>query len=199
MWQRIKAFFSPDNRRLHISIVSLIFLLAFLACGITNIVIERRLSWSLIVLGALLFAWCAIFMLLYMKKHSWLWALGAICALSIPLLFWIEFTGPVKGWVMPLGLPVAGISIAYIAAVLALFHFIPIKKSYKISISIALVIPLSILTNSLTCRFTGQPFQVLQNMASALILLCSALVFFVLGFMGKGRKPDVHGVKQAGE
>lgn len=198
MLQRIQDFFSASNRRLHISIISLVFLVSFLLCGIVNLVMERTLSWSLIVLGVLLFCWFVIFMLLYMKKRAWLWALGSMCVLAVPLMLWIELTGPNKGWAIPLGAPVAALLILYIALVLALFAFVKwFEVWYKLSISTALLIPLSIAINGIIARYTARPVPLAQTLTTGLLLLCLALVFFLLGFMRKSRRgKKVHPVER---
>ncbi len=105
-------------------ITTAIFLLASVVCITINYSVSRSINWSLFPVGALVVIWATITPLLIMKKNKTLGLYTGLSLTLIPFLFLIQKLVTAKGWVMPLALPVAGLSlIAFGASLVAFAHF----------------------------------------------------------------------------
>lgn len=105
------------NKKLQTIYLMIPFGIAVITCLIVNYAVDQEFTWSLLVTGSCLFAYLALFALIFGGKHRILWTYGSICVLIIPYLYLIEWTAnqfmpePIY-WVFELGLPLSVIWLA---------------------------------------------------------------------------------------
>jgi hypothetical protein len=119
-------------------ITSTIFLLASVVCFIINYSINRTINWSLFPVGALIVIWATITPLLIMKKNKILGLYTGLSLTLIPFLFLIQKLVAVKGWVMPLALPLAGLFLIALGASLVAFAYFKSNKFYPAALTVFL-------------------------------------------------------------
>jgi membrane protein YdbS with pleckstrin-like domain len=119
-------------------VITIIFLLISAACLIINYSVNHSINWSLYPIGALIVIWATIIPFLIMKKNK---ALGLFAGLTItllPFLFLIQNLASVKGWVIPLALPVAGLSLLAFGVSLIAFTYFKLNKFYLAALTVFL-------------------------------------------------------------
>lgn len=119
-------------------ITTTIFLLAAVVCCTINYSVNRSIDWSLFPVGALVVIWATITPLLTMKKNKLLGLYAGLSLTLIPFLFLIQKLVAVKGWVMPLALPVAGLFLIAFGASLVAFVYFKSNKFYPASLTVFL-------------------------------------------------------------
>src|SRR6478735_2851543 len=104
-------------------ITTAIFLLASVVCFVINYSVNRTINWSLFPVGALIVIWATITPVLIMKKNKILGLYTGLSLTLIPFLFLIQKLIAVKGWVVPLALPIAGLFLIALAVSLVAFAY----------------------------------------------------------------------------
>ena len=126
---------TANSSRKGIFIVTVILLFAAGICLIVNYSIDHSFNWSLYPTGALMVVWATLAPLMMMKRYR---VLGLFCGLAItliPFLFLIQWLSPVKGWLMPLALPIALVFLSALAISLLAFSYLQ-NKRYAIAAAI---------------------------------------------------------------
>ncbi|MGH2564803.1 MAG: DUF6320 domain-containing protein [Ginsengibacter sp.] len=121
-----------------LSIMSAFLVCLCLVCFIINYSIDSSITWSLFPAGGLVVVWATAAPLIIMKKYK---ALGLFAGLSITLvlyLFLIQQMVAVKGWFIPLALPVAILSLLAFGVSLLMYGYFKINKYYAAAITIFL-------------------------------------------------------------
>jgi membrane protein YdbS with pleckstrin-like domain len=119
-------------------ITTAIFLLASVVCFIINYSVNRTINWSLFPVGALIVIWATITPLLIMKKNKMLGLYAGLSLTLIPFLFLIQKLAGVKGWVMPLALPIAGLFLIALGVSLVAFAYFKSNKFYPAAFTVFL-------------------------------------------------------------
>lgn len=129
---------SSKSRDTAFLVISIIILFSGFVCLLCNYLVNRVISWSLYPIGALVVLWAMIFPFFKMKKNKSIGFLLGLTVTLIPYLFLLQSLTPVKGWVMPLALPVTVISLIALGITLVLFNYTKLNKFYSISITVFL-------------------------------------------------------------
>ena len=151
--------------------LSSIFMLTILICGICDIAINDKLSWSYYVIGGLVVAWFTLMPLINLKRNKWLVTLIGLAITSIPYLYLIESLITVKGWVSALALPLAIITIGYLFIVICIFSYLKFNKWYLSSFTALLLIPYSIIGNTLIERYVGRNIYYMHNIMALIFIV----------------------------
>lgn len=166
-------------------IITVTCLLGIFICMICDMAISGDFTWSLYPITAISFAWLIIIPLFQFKKNKVCMSLVSLSIFIIPFLFILDkIIGGTK-FMLPLGVPVSLIAIAYMWGIYILFS---IKKAVKwnmASISILLGIPVSLIINYIVVKFTNQPIIDVWDIISCGILGMASIVVF---FIGRNRK-----------
>ena len=162
-----------------IAITASSFLSIFI-CIICDIAISGTLSWSLYPIVAILFAWIVIFPLFQFKKNNVCISLISLSIFIIPFLFILDkIIGGTK-LMMPLGVPIAIVSIIYIWVIYFLFSIKRSEKWNMAAISVLLGIPVSIIINYIVSKFMIQPMiDVWDILSYGIMIVISVLLFFI--------------------
>ncbi|MBN1267913.1 MAG: hypothetical protein JXA25_20645 [Anaerolineales bacterium] len=108
-----------------------------------NLLINSRVTWSLVVVGSLAAAWVVfVSPLLYRRRVFPLWIVFDMLA-AAGLLYLIETTVPTKGWFRPLALPV---TVWVGAVVLVLYKLIERRALHGLQIVSGVFIAIGVLS-----------------------------------------------------
>jgi transcriptional regulator with XRE-family HTH domain len=161
-------------------------LLGIFICMICDMAISGAFTWSLYPITAISFAWLIIIPLFQFKKNNVCMSLISLSVFIIPFLFILnKIIGGIK-FMLPMGIPISLIAIAYMWGIYILFS---IKKSVKwnmAAISILLGIPVSLIINYIVAKFTKQPIINVWNILSWGIQVLVSIVLFLIGKKQEG-------------
>lgn len=159
------------------AITALCFLSIFI-CIICDIDISGRLSWSLYPIAAVSFAWLVIFPLFQFKKYNVCISLISLSIFIIPFLFILDkIIGGAK-LMMPLGVTISIVSIAYIWVIYFLFSIKKLEKWNMDAVAVLLGIPVSIIINYIISKFIVQPMIDVWDILSYGIMIVISAIFF---------------------
>ena len=108
-------------------IISALFLFAALVCFIVNYSVDHFFSWSLYPAGALLMVWFVVMPSLVLKKNKVTGAFVGLGITLVPFLLLVQWLVPVKGWFIPLALPLALLVLSALGFSLIAFRFLKSK------------------------------------------------------------------------
>jgi hypothetical protein len=165
------------------------FLLASVVCFIINYSVNRTINWSLFPVGALIVIWATITPPLIMKKNKMLGLYTGLSLTLIPFLFLIQKLVAVKGWVMPLALPVAGLSLIAFGASLVTFAYFKSNKFYAVALTVFLFgvivnFGVGIIVSNFLNNNNADDISRVSTMSGSIIL---SLILVIAGYI-KGHK-----------
>lgn len=109
---------------------TVLYVIAVCVCFICDLAINKGVTWSAYPFGGAVFAWLITSSLLLAKKNRMFYALIALTVATIPLLCFLEWIMPVKGWFTPLALPLAVAGIAALWLTYLLLKYLKINRWY---------------------------------------------------------------------
>ena len=154
-----------------------ISLIIVLTCTLVNVLVSRRLSWSLYVTGAVVTAWISVGMHLLTNINLNFLLLNDLCAASLYLVL-IDYLSGWYGWSYTYVIPILYIGILITTVVLAAV-FRAYWREYILSlvaVCVPGIVPLLIFLNS------RQPSRYLCLAAA---LLAAALLLGIFFFAGR--------------
>ncbi|HXB46102.1 MAG TPA: DUF6320 domain-containing protein [Puia sp.] len=179
-----------------IFIITAFFLLISVICLIINYSVSRSIDWSLLPIGALMVVWATVLPLLIMKKNK---ALGLFVGLTIalvPFLFLIQNQATIKGWVIPLALPVAGLSLLAFGVSLIAFTHMKSSKFYPVALTVFLFgvivnFGVGLIVNSFLNENNVIDISKVLTMSGSVIL---SLILVVAGYIQSNKTSPKHEV-----
>lgn len=162
-------------------IIIALFIISAFVCLICNFVINKKLDWSLCVIGSLVLSWLIIIPIIYFKKNGLLLSMGALTIGIIPYLFLIQYSFNIKQ-LMPIGIPIAIASVIYLWIILVLFGYTNINKWYLSSFTLILTIVLNIIINIVMNNFNYNKWTVVNMIFSGTLTFIAAIIVFYIGF-----------------
>lgn len=183
-----KAAINKEN--IWIFIVAIIFLFSTFVCVICNYLIQHVISWSLYEVGAIILLWAVIIPMIKMKKHK---AMGMFLGLTItliPYLFLVQYLTPVKGWVIPLALPITILSLIAVGITMYMFNNTKANKFYSISITIfifGVIVDSGVdkIVDNFLKRTSGNNISVFIIVLTSVFL---SFILFAIGYIKKSKK-----------
>ncbi len=124
---------------LYLTIITAAFLIAIFVCLICNFSINRKIDWSLYVLGSEVTAWLVIAPFFLFKRYQVIISLAGLSISILPLLNLIEYLCPVKGWVLPFAAPIAVMSLVCLWLTILMFTLTNIDRVYLIAFTFILI------------------------------------------------------------
>ena len=170
-------------------IISILFsvtlLIGIMVCLICNIAISGNLTWSLIPVSSIVFAWVISFPSIILGKRGVVVSLIALSVFIFPYLFLLGNLIKVKE-VFSVGAAVAVISIVFLWIIAALFSRIgKTRKLIALGITFLLAIPFMIIVNVILSKMIEEPIFDIWDMLSAFIFLIFAFVSFICDYAKK--------------
>lgn len=167
------------------TVISVIFSAAIavgmLVCIICDIAVSGELTWSLIPIASMVYAWATVFPGLIMRKGKLTASLGSASVFTVPYLYMLSVLTGVHT-VFVIGTAAAAASLIFMWIIAAVF--IKMGKSRKrtaFGISFLLAVPFEFAMNLLLSRLIGEPIFDVWDMLTMFIFLIIAFICFVSG------------------
>lgn len=162
-------------------IISISLLLGIFVTVICDVAITGGLSWSLYPVVSILFVWIVILPILYFKKYRIFFSLIVGTVLIIPYLMILDRIIGVAKYMLPIGIPIATITMIYIWAIYLLFSIKRMGMWYSLAITVLLCIPLSYCVNYVIYNVLNEPALQIWDVFSYVIIACLSLYLFFMG------------------
>lgn len=164
---------------------SLILLIGIMVCLICNIAISGNLTWSLIPVSSIVFAWVISFPGIMLGKRGIIVSLISLSVFIIPYLFLLSKLIKVKE-VVSVGVVMAIVSIVFLWIIAAVFHRIgKTRKLIALGVMFLLTIPFMFIINVMPSKMIAEPIFDIWDMLSVFILLILVFVSFICDYAKK--------------
>lgn len=168
-------------------IISILFsvtlLTAIMVCLICNIAISGNLTWSLIPVSSIVFAWVVCFPSIILGKRGIAVSLISLSVFIAPYLFLLSNLIKVKN-VFSIGVMMAAASILFLWIIAAVFSRIgKTRKLAALGITFLLAIPFVFIVNGMLSKVIAEPVLDVWDMLTVFILLISAFVAFICDYV----------------
>lgn len=151
-------------------------LLGIVVCLICDIAISRKLTWSLIPVSSIAFAWAIFFPAIILGK--WGAGLLSLSVLVIPYLFLLSSIIKVRE-VFSVGAVMAAVSIVFAWIIAAIFICIGrVRRWAAFGISFLTAIPFMMIVNVMLSKMTEEPAFDVWDALCGFILIILALASF---------------------
>ena len=170
-------------------IISILFsvtlLVGIMVCLICDIAISGNLTWSLIPVSSIVFAWVISFPGIIMGKRGIIVSLISLSVFIVPYLFLLSSLVKTKE-VFSVGAIMAVVSIIFLWIIVAVFHRIGKTKAFvALGITFLLAIPFTFIVNIILANMMAEPLFDVWDMLSVFILLILAFVSFLCHYAKK--------------
>lgn len=166
-------------------IISIIFsttlLIGLIVCAICDLAISGNLTWSLIPISSIIFAWVVLFPVMILGKKGFPGGLISISIFTIPYLYILSDLLNVKA-VFSIGAIMSLISIGYIWIIFGIFNRLKMRKLFATGLIFLSAIPFMILVNVVLSRLIYEPIIDVWDVLSVFIMLIVAFAFFVCDY-----------------
>lgn len=166
-------------------VISIIFsttlLIGFIVCAICDIATSGKLTWSMIPMSSIIFAWIVSFPVMILGKNGFLGGLIAISIFTIPYLYILSNLINVKA-VFSIGAIMSLISIVYLWILFGIVNRLKMRKLFALGIIFLSLIPFMILVNIALSKFISEPIIDVWDILSIFIMLIVAFAFFVCDY-----------------
>ena len=164
---------------------SVTFLIGIMVCLICNIAISGNLTWALIPVSSIVFAWVISFPSIILGKKGIMVSLISFSVFIIPYLFLLSRLIKAKE-IFSVGVVVAIASVIFLWIITAVFNRIgKTRKLIALGIVFLLAIPFMIIINVMLSKMIAEPILDIWDMLSIFILLIVAFVSFICDYTKK--------------
>lgn len=164
---------------------SAVLLTGIMVCFICNLAVSGTLTWALIPISSIVFAWIISFPGILLGKRGILVSLLALSVFIIPYLYLLGSFIKVRE-VFSIGAAMAVVSIVFLWILAAVFIRIGKKrKLIALGITFILTIPFMIIINVILSRMIEEPVLDVWDMLTAFLLLIFAFVSFLCDYAKK--------------
>lgn len=152
----VKSYLNKVRIMYAINILAVLCLVAVITCFIVDFAVSRKISWSLIPVGGIIYGFSGLFVLAVSRKHRFVYSMLCFSVLLLPLLWVIQMTSYYlleSGtlWLWSYGIPVACLWLA-ISWVAILLHLL---LKWNVFLCLACLTFLGIAGNWLTNYLIG--------------------------------------------
>ena len=162
-------------------ILSASFLIGMAVCAICDIAVSGSLTWSLIPISSIIFAWVISFPVTVLGKKG---IVGSLVSLSIFIFLYLYILSKLVNAraVFSVGSAMSVISIVYLWMIFAVFHRLRTRKLRALGIIFLLSVPFLLAANTILSRMIGEPVVDIWDILSVFILLIAAFTVFVCDY-----------------
>lgn len=154
-------------------------LIGIMVCLICNMAISGALTWSLIPVSSIVFAWLIAFPIVIMGKRGTIASLISLSAFIVPYLYLLSLFTKVNG-VFSVGAVMAAASIVFLWVITAVFRCIDKTRRFlALGIALLLAVPFLFVINILLSKRIDTPLWDVWDMLSVFILLILAFGSFI--------------------
>ena len=157
-------------------------LIGIMVCLICNIAISGNLTWSLIPVSSIIFAWVISFPSIILGKRGIIVSLISLSVFIIPYLFLLGSLLKAKE-VFSVGAMIAVASIVFLWLIVAVFKCT--RKLVALGTTFLLAIPFMIIVNVILSKMIEEPVFDVWDMLSIFMLLILAFASFICDYAKK--------------
>ncbi len=174
------------SKNVMISILfSVPFLVGVMACLICNLAISGNLTWSLIPISSIVFAWAVSFPSIILGKRGIMVSLISLSVFIIPYLFLLSSFLKRKE-VFSLGAAMAVVSIVFLWLIAAVFNRIgKTSKLVALGITFLIAIPFMFFVNIILSIMIEEPIIDVWDILSVFMLLILSFASFICDYAKK--------------
>lgn len=165
-------------------IYSLTLLVGIMVCVICDIALSGRLTWSLIPISSIAFAWVISLPIMILGKRGIAGSLTSLSFFILPYLYLLSWL--VKTYtVFSIGARMAVIAMLYIWMVFFLFQRFSSRRLSVWGIAVLLLIPLQFIINAVLSKIISEPLFDVWDILTTFILLIVAFGIFICDYTHK--------------
>lgn len=181
-----------ENNKIRNKIVSIsfsaMFFVGIMVCLICNIAISGALTWALIPVSSIAFAWVILFPSIVLGKRGIIISFISLSIFIVPYLFLLSNLLKVKD-VFSIGVVMAVTSIIFLWIMVVVFNRIgKTRKLVGLGIICLLAIPFMFIINGILSKMIAEPICDVWDIMSIFILLILAFASFTCDYVKKKRE-----------
>lgn len=162
------------------AVISIIFtmtmIIGIVVCCICDVAITGTLTWSLITLSAIMFAWIVSFPVILLGKRGILGGIVSLSVFIIPFLYILSIL--IKSTaVFRIGTPMSAFALIYMWVVYVLYTRFRQRKLLATGVTLFLAIPFMLLVNVTLSKMIAEPMIDIWDILFIFILLVAAFAF----------------------
>lgn len=186
--KKLKSFLNKTKLAYAMIILGILSAVGIATCLIVNLAVDKKLSWSLIVTGAVLYGYSIFYTVVKSSEDRIRNTLVVVTLGVIPFLAIIQyvsyyFIGNEKLWLIP-----SGVEIALVWIVIAWISFIIYRKTKLNLFSLAAVVVFISIFGSILTLFIAGTNDLQQCIINGAINFMAALLLAIVGYVYDRRK-----------
>lgn len=175
------------SKNVVISIIySMTLIVGIMVCIICDIALSGGLTWSLIPLTSIIFAWVISFPVIIMGKRGIAVSLISLSLFILPYLYVLSRLIRVTS-VFTIGAAMAVITMLYVWLVFGLFRRYSNRALAVWGTAVLLLIPLQFLINAVLSKMISEPLMDIWDVLTTFILLIVAFTIFICDYVRRKR------------
>ncbi len=169
---------------------SITLLTGILVCLICNIALSGSLTWSLIPISSITFAWVIFFPMIISGKKAAIIGLISLSIFIIPYLFLLSHLTKTRE-VFSICTAMSVISIIFLWIIAALFTRVEkTRKCLALGIAFLSAIPFVFIVNTVLSKMIAEPVFDIWDMLTVFLLLIFAFIAFIFDYIRKKEKAE---------
>lgn len=170
-------------------VISILFsatlMIGIMVCLICNIAISGNLTWSLIPISSIVFAWVIVFPSIILGKKGIIVSLISLSVFVIPYLYLLSILIKVKE-VFSVGVVMSVVGIIFLWIIVAVLSFVrKTRKLIVLGMICLLTIPFIIIVNVILSKMIAEPMFDIWDVLSIFFLLILAFISFICDYAKK--------------
>ena len=171
-----------DNYNKIAFFITSFFLLISLICLLINYSLDLSINWALYPIGGLIVIWATSIPMLILKKYKAFGFFAGLTITLIPFIFLVQNQVTVKGWVVPLALPIIILSLLAFGVSLIAFTNKKLNKFFAAALTVFLFgVIVNFGVGIIVNRFLKENnvFDIYRVTTISLSVFLSLILFFV--------------------
>lgn len=166
-------------------VISILFsaslIIGMAVCVICDIAVCGTLTWSLIPVSSMIFAWVISFPIMILGKRG---IAGSLVSLSIFIFLYLYLLSRLIDVreVFSIGAAMSALSIVYLWLIFAVYRRLHARKLKALGITFLLSVPFLLAVNTTLSGMIGEPVVDIWDILSVFILLIAAFTVFVCDY-----------------
>lgn len=169
------------KNKLYFSIFTAICIIAAIICVICDFAISKTLTWSLISISSIIFAWLILLPSMILKKKTVIATLLSITIFIVPFLYILSVL-TIKKEVFSVGAIMSIIGVIYLWVITGVFQKFKQRKYIATGISILLAIPVCLIINLTLSKIMLEPIIDIWDILTVFILLTISIILFIINY-----------------
>lgn len=179
---------SMENRVKSVQVIgaavfSLLLLAGIAVCAICDMAISGGLTWSLVPISSMVFAWFVLFPVIRFWGRGVVGSLAALTVLILPFLWGLDIFIADSGMLLHIGVRMVLVAVGFLWVIFALFRVFRKRKFLAGGIAMLLSIPVILLINLCLSAFVSEPPADIWDVLAFSVLAAGAVIFYILDFI----------------